>query len=89
MRLAEAKLAASAHNTANTLTEGFARVQADGIEARDGGVEVNLSTAPGDGGPDPVAEVIEQRSAAVLYRANLKAVKTAEDMLGELLDTRG
>lgn len=89
MRLAEAKLAASAHNTANTLTEGFARVQADGVEARDGGVEVNISSLPVEAGPDPVSEVVEQRSAVVLYRANLKAVKAAEDMLGEILDTRG
>jgi flagellar basal body rod protein FlgC len=89
MRLAESKLAASAHNTANTLTDGFARVQAEGAEARDGGVEVNISSLPPESGPDPVAEIIEQKSAAVMYRANLKVVKTAEEMIGEILDTRG
>lgn len=89
MRLAESKLHASAHNTANTLTEGFARVQADGVEAREGGVEVALSSRPPEEGPDPVGEIIEQKVAAVTYRANLAVVKTAEEMLGEILDTRG
>ena len=89
LRLAEAKIAASAHNTANTLTDGFARIQVNGQETRDGGVEVNLTSLPPDSGSDPVAEVIEQKSAAVLYRANLKVVKTVEDLLGEILDTRG
>lgn len=89
MRLAEAKVAASAHNTANLPTEGFARIQADGQAARDGGVEVQITSLPPESGPDPVADVIEQKSAVVLYRANLTVMKTAEEMLGEILDTRG
>ena len=55
----------------------------------DGGVEVNISSLPPESGPDPVAEIIEQKSAAVMYRANLKVVKTAEEMIGDILDTRG
>lgn len=91
MRLAEAKLAASAHNTANALTEGFSRVQADGVAVPDGGVEVSISTLPPTEGesPDLVGEIVEQKSAVVLYRANLKVAKAAEEMLGEILDTRG
>lgn len=89
MRLASAKVAASANNTANMLTEGFARGQADGVAAPEGGVEVSLSSLPPEAGPDPVGEIIEQKSAAVLYRANLKVLKTTDEMLGEILDTRG
>ncbi len=89
MRLAEAKLAASAHNTANALTEGFSRVQVDGVTVPDGGVDMNVSTLPAEDGPDIVAEVIEQKSAVTLYRANLKVVKATDEMIGDLLNTRG
>jgi flagellar hook protein FlgE len=89
MRLAERKLAASAHNTANMVTEGFARVQVEGVEAPGGGVDGVEKTLPAEQSPDPVAEIIEQKSAAVMYRANLRTVKTATDMLGDLLNTRG
>ncbi len=89
MRLGTAKLGASAHNTANALTEGAPRLQANGVESPDGGVAITVTALPPDTGPDLVAESIEQKSAVVLYRANLRAVQTAEEMLGEILDTRG
>ncbi len=88
MRLASTKLAASAHNVANLVTEDFARTQASGVEAKDGGVNVELSTASAPG-PDLVADVIEQKVAAVVYRANLQVVKTTDALLGDLLNTRG
>jgi flagellar hook protein FlgE len=89
MKLGERKLAASAHNTANLLTEGFARVQVDGQEAEGGGVQAVTRIASPDSGPNLVADVIEQKSAAIVYRANLRTVQTATDMLGDLLNTRG
>jgi hypothetical protein len=89
MRLGAEKLAASAHNTANATTEGAPRLQANGVESPDGGVAVSVTALPPESGPDLIADTIEQKSAVVLYRANLRAVQTAEEMLGEILDTRG
>jgi flagellar hook protein FlgE len=99
LELAQAKLATTAHNSANTLTEGFERVQATGVEAAGGGVEVQISKEGAaaaevaealPGGPaKPVDDAIERTTAQALYRANLATVKVADEMTGELLDIVG
>jgi len=86
LELASAKLGASAHNTANALTEGERPIRATGEEGADGGVRVRVSRAVA-AGVDPVKEAVDQIEAANLYRANLAVIKASDDALGWVLDT--
>lgn len=87
LRLAEAKVATAANNTANQLTEDFRRQEATGVEATSG-VAVNISEAARSG-PDPVADVVSTKQGEVLYRANLQIIKAEDDRLGATLDLLG
>lgn len=88
LELARARLDASAHNTANALTDGFRQVRVTGAEAADGGVEARVSRASAPGA-DAVADVVERKSAAVLYRANLSVIRANDTLLGEVVDLVG
>ncbi len=93
LALAQAKLAASASNTANLSTPAYARARAVGVEAADGGVETRIerqAPPPADAPPagDPVADTVERTVGGVLYRASLAAVRASDDLLGALLDVR-
>lgn len=88
LHLAQTKLAASAHNTANALTDGFRRTRVDAVETAGGGVrpEVSRATTPGN---DLVGDAVERITAGVLYRANLAVIEADDAMTGDLLDTIG
>ncbi len=88
LQAAQLRLAASAHNVANAQTPAFARQQ------------VNLQAAPGLGGvqagsapaasPEGVAlpdEAVEQIAAGYAFKANALVLRTADEVLGTLLDT--
>ena len=87
LRLAEAKVATAAHNTANQLTEGAPRLEARAAEAANG-VSVQISEAARSG-PDPVGDVLSTRQGEVLYRANLQVIAAEDDRLGATLDLFG
>lgn len=87
LRLAEAKVATAAHNTANQVTEDAPRLQASGVEAA-GGVAVQIS-AEARSGPDPIADVVSTRQGEVLYRANLQVIAAEDERLGATLDLFG
>jgi len=87
LRLAEAKIAAAAHNAANQVTEGFRRQDVSGIESLNG-VEVQISDAARSGA-DPVADVLTARRGEVLYRANLQVIAAEDERLGAALDLFG
>ena len=86
LQVESARLSVSAHNTANLNTPGFKADQVYPVALADGGVRVDVSST---GAPtDLVAEVVQQITALVGYRANAAVLRTADEMLGTLLDTR-
>lgn len=79
------RLGAAAHNIANAQTPGFQRQlvvqQAEALS----GVRTQLATAPVEG--DALADdIVAQMSAALEFKANLRVLKTHDQLLGTLLD---
>lgn len=94
MRAAQLRLDVGAHNIANAQTPGFQRQQvvqtanpdSGGVTAR---VERDTQAAPGGGDMGHLAEdVVGGKMALYSFAANLKVVKTEQDMLGTLFDER-
>jgi flagellar hook protein FlgE len=88
LQLAGTQLDASAHNTANALTDGFKRVRVDAETAPQGGVRARVSQAE-QPGADLVADTIDRISASTLYEANLTVLAVDDELKGALLDTLG
>ena len=87
LQAAQARLGASAHNVANGNTPGFKRVLPQATAQPQGGVQVTLSRAATEG-PDITQDVVDQLSAKQAFAANLAVLKTADQVMGSLLDTR-
>lgn len=101
-RAAEVALAAAAHNVANLNTDGFQASQAAFAQAAGGGVSANLvpTQAPAPliargedfvrgSNTDLAADTVGRATAAATYRANLRMVSEASDLVGTLLDIVG
>lgn len=87
LQAAQTRLGASANNVANGQTEGFKRQTAQATAQSQGGVVVTLSRAATEGS-DLTQDVVDQLSAKQSFAANLAVLKTADQMMGSLLDTR-
>lgn len=99
------RLSTSAHNVANALTPGFVPYRVDAEERPEGGVsgrvvkendpqvEARLDAAAlgyGAGsGTDLATELVGQMAASASYRANLAALRTADDLVASLVSIRG
>ncbi len=88
LQVAQLRLDSAAHNVANTNTRGFKRqtVTQEDLPSL-GGTRASLGKASEEG----VAleqEAVDQISATYAFKANLKTIKTQDEMLGSLLDTR-
>ncbi len=85
LQAAQTQLQSSAHNVANAQTEGFrrqvARPQAQGA------VAARAETLP-EPGSDLAADLVEQKMASYAFQANLKVIRTADTLIGRLLDTQ-
>lgn len=79
-------LGAAAHNIANTETPRFRREQvAQAAEAALGGVTATLSFSAYEG--DALAnDLVQQKAASYQYIANLRVLRTQDQMMGSLLD---
>lgn len=100
MRLESQRLAQSAANTANLETPGYAARRIVGVARVGGGVGgVSMPTyAPStvrveDGGgetqlsnTDLVEETVTQVSSLRAFQANVAVLRTADEMMGELVD---
>lgn len=102
LEVASLTLDVSAHNVANTLTEGFRPGRVEPAELEAGGVTATV-TRP----PDPLAEVRADRAllvpsnvdlareltsqtrAAAVYRANLAALETAQQLERDTVEALG
>ncbi len=94
------KQSASAHNVANSNTDGYKSLVASAQENENGGVKVTISknTEPGavyDNGYGKVAEysnvnyareTVEQVSNKHLFAANVASLRTYEEMTESLID---
>lgn len=77
-----------AHNIANAQTPHFRRqVVAQAAQSSLGGVSANLDTSEFEG-EDLPADIVAQKAASYQYIANLKVIKTQDDMTGALLNMR-
>lgn len=88
LQVSQLRLSAAANNVANAQTNDFRRdlvrqqAQPDG-----GGVTARVEKAP-QPGADLVQDMVDQKAATYVFKANVQVVKTADDMLGRLLDVR-
>jgi flagellar hook protein FlgE len=87
LQAAQARLNVSANNVANAQTEGFRRDQVQAVAQADGGVRTQVSKMP-QSGADLMQDLLDQKSATYAFKANLQTVKTADEMMGRLLDVR-
>jgi flagellar hook-associated protein FlgK len=85
LHAAQTRLGSSAHNIANAVTPGFRRQVVAQQTAPNGGVTTTIERAPEQG--DALAEdLVSLKLARHLFTANLKVMRTQDQMLGTLLD---
>lgn len=85
LHAAQTRLGSSAHNIANAVTPGFRRQVVAQQTAPNGGVTTTIERAPVQG--DALAEdLVSLKLARHLFTANLKVMRTQDQMLGTLLD---
>ena len=88
LQAAQLRLDSSAHNVANLNTPGFKRQTVTQQDAPNlAGTRTRLGKAREEG-VTLEGEVVEQMSASHAFKANLQTLKTQDDMLGSLLDTK-
>ncbi len=101
LKAASTRAANSAHNVANSNTDGFdpGRVLAEDVEP--GGVRTRVEKTDQphavydrDGqtveasNTDIAAEMVEQLQAGHAFKANIRMIQTVDSMLGSLLDRK-
>lgn len=86
MRSASTRLAVSAHNVANLLTEGFRPQRVTQTTQVSGGAQASVGTAPST---EPIAlerEVVDQIQARTQFEGSARVLGAHVEMLGSLLD---
>ena len=99
MRAASLRLQTSAHNVANAQTDGFDPSRVVQQDVSIGGVHASVETVDAanpvvvrDGalvelsGTDLAGEMVEQLRAQRSHEANVSTLRTADEMVGTLLD---
>jgi flagellar hook protein FlgE len=87
LQAAQVRLGAAAHNIANLPTEGFRRDTVSAQAVPQGGVVVSISQSA-QAGSDLTQDVVDQMSAKHAFVANVQVLKTADRMMGSLLDIK-
>ena len=82
----EKRLQGTSHNLANLLTEDFQPVRTVQEEVAEGGSRATLERASEPESVDIARELVEQTLAALQVKASTRALDTALDNLGTLLD---
>jgi hypothetical protein len=86
LRSAELRLAASAHNVANLLTDDFHPLRAVQYEQGGGGSYARLERADAAQAVDPTLEVVEQLRAGLQFRASLRVLEVEHGLAEALLE---
>lgn len=84
---ASTRLDVAAHNIANAQTPAFQRQVVHQQSQETAGVMTTLGKAD-EVGPDLAADLVAQMEASYNYKANLRTIRTQEQMLGSLLDVK-
>ena len=79
----------SAHNIANSATEGFHPLEAVLEERPGGGVGVRIETRNDVEGVDLTEETVKMIARETAIKANLAVIRASDKTLGVLLDTVG
>ena len=87
LQAAQLRLGTSAHNVANSQTAPFQRQSVAQQAQPGGGVSASVQTAR-HSGANLEADMVEQMSATYAFKANLQTLRTADHLLGSLLDER-
>ena len=94
LRAASAGLALQADNVANQQTAGFKAKRAELVAEASGGVRVSgvsqdpTSAGPGTSNVDLTTETVQGMSFDLMYRSNLKVLKTADELMQATLDMK-
>lgn len=94
LRASGAGLAVQANNVANQLSDGYKAKRVDLVAEASGGVRVSgLAEDPTPAGPgtsnvDPATETVQGLGFALMYKANLKVLKTADELAQATLDLK-
>jgi flagellar hook protein FlgE len=94
LRASSAGLAVQANNVANQLSDGYKAKRVDLVAEASGGVRVSgVSTDPTSAGPAPsnvdlATETIQGMGFDLMYSANLKVLKTADELTKATLDLK-
>ena len=89
-----AGLAVQANNVANQLSDGYKAKRVDLVAEASGGVRVSgVSQDPTPAGPgtsnvDLTTETVQGMTFDNMYRANLKVLKTADELMRATLDMK-
>ena len=85
LQAAQTRMSSSAHNIANAVTPGFRRQLVAQQTVPEGGVTTTIERASAAG--DALAEdLVALKLAQHLFSANLKVLRTQDQVLGTLLD---
>jgi flagellar hook protein FlgE len=94
LRASSAGLAVQANNVANQLSDGYKAKRVDLVAEASGGVRVSgVSDDPTPAGPAPsnvdlASETVQGMSFDLMYRANLKVLKGADELTKTTLDLK-
>jgi flagellar hook protein FlgE len=94
LRASSAGLAVQANNVANQLSDGFKAKRVDLVAEASGGVRVSgVSADPAPAGPgisnvDLANETVQGMGYGIMYKANLKVLKSADELMQATLDLR-
>lgn len=81
------RLDAAGNNIANSQTPGYRRQSVSQEEDSQGGVSTTVERAA-EPGENLAQDIVDQMSASYSFKANLRVVKTQDEMLGALLDVK-
>jgi flagellar hook protein FlgE len=94
LRASGAGLAVQANNVANQQSDGFKAKRVDLVAEASGGVRVSgVSEDPTPAGPgasnvDLATETVQGMGYDVMYKANLKVLKSADELMRATLDLK-
>lgn len=86
IRSAEVRMAASAHNVANLMTDSFRPLRVAQTSVASGGSTAHVHREPDAREVDLLHEIVQQMQASHQFNASLRFFETASEMRGRLVD---
>ena len=94
LNASSAGLAVQANNVANQLSDGYTAKRVDLVAEASGGVRVSgvfadpTPAGPGTSNVDLATEVVQGLGFDLMYKANLKVLNTADELMKSTLDLK-